>query len=766
MTIAVVVLILVIVAIVAVFAWRPLRCALISGPLMRRIGRRLPPLGETERIALDAGTVGWEGELFSGAPCWRRLLDFPVRPLSAEEQAFLDGPVNALCGMLDDDRIEREGDLPPEVWGSLRRERFFGMVIPKQYGGLGFSAAAHSEVVMRLASRSLTAAVTVMVPNSLGPAELLLAYGTDAQKSHYLPRLACGEEIPCFALTEPQAGSDAANGRARGVVCRGTWLGQEVLGMRLTFRKRYITLAPVATVIGLAFRLYDPEHLLGGAEDRGITCALLPREVAGLRIGRRHDPMGAAFQNGPIEGEDVFVPLDAIIGGVAQAGNGWRMLMEALAAGRGISLPSVAVGAAELATTAAAAYATVREQFGLPIGRFEGVRARLSRLAGLTWIMEAGRRLTVAAIDAGGRPAVATAIAKAYLTENMRLAINDGMDVLAGVAIMRGPANVLAHAYQGAPITITVEGANILTRSLIVFGQGALRCHPFLRVETEAAAKGDVAAFDRALFGHLRHMGGNAFRLLLPVLIRLPADAGQEANHYRALNRLSAAFALIGDLTLAGLGGALKRREHISGRLADALAWLYLASAALKRFHDTGKPAAMRPALDWGLTHALHEAEDALAGVLANLPRRGGLPIAAGVVRLLAFPFGRRHPAPDDRSAEALADTLLAEDGAMRAGLGQHLFMPPPDEPGLGRLLAAAAEAAAVAPLRAKLRKPLNRETVVVLADAALAEGRISAEEHRRLLAAEACREAAVEVDAFPAGGNSEGSVAGADPHP
>lgn len=374
--------------------------------------------------------------------------------------------------------------------------------------------------------------------------------------------------------------------------------------------------------------------------------------------------------------------------------------------------------------------------------------------------------MTVAAIDAGGRPAVATAIAKAYLTENMRLAVNDGMDVLAGVAIMRGPANVLAHAYQGTPITITVEGANILTRSLIVFGQGALRCHPFLRAETEAAAKRDVAAFDRALFGHLHHTGGNAFRLFLPALIRLPADAGQEAHHYRALNRLSAAFALIADLTLAGLGGALKRREHLSGRLADALAWQYLASASLKRFHDADKPAAMRPALDWGLAHALHETEEALAGVLANLPKGGGLPIAAGVVRALVFPFGRRHPAPDDRSAEALADSLLAEDGALRAELRQHLFTPPPDEPGLGRLLAAAAAAAAAAPLRAKLKKPLNRETVVVLADAALAEGRISAEEHRHLLDAEACREAAVEVDAFPTEKNIRTFGREADPHP
>jgi acyl-CoA dehydrogenase len=611
-------------------------------------------------------------------------------------------------------------------------------------------------VVVRVASRSLTAAVTIMVPNSLGPAELLLAYGTPAQKARYLPRLAAGDEIPCFALTEPGAGSDAASARSRGVVCRGTWQGRPVLGLRLTFAKRYITLAPVATLIGLAFRLYDPDHLLSGVEDRGITCALLPRDLPGLSIGRRHDPMGVPFQNGPIAGEDVFVPIDTIIGGPAQAGNGWRMLMETLAAGRGISLPSLAVGAAGLATAATAAHATVREQFGLPIGRFEGVRERLARIAGLTYLMEATRRLTVGAVDAKERPAIASAIAKAYLTESMRTAVNDAMDLLAGAAIIRGPANVMARAYIGLPIGITVEGANILTRSLIVFGQGALRCHPYLKTEMEAAAAGDIAAFDRALFGHLGHVAGSIGRLLLAGRPRtLPAEAVGEARHYRALARLSALFAVTADVTLALLGGALKRREYLSGRLSDALAWLYLGSASLKRFHDDGRPSWQRPALDWAMAHALHHAETALAGVVANLPRRGAARPVAGLLRLIAFPLGGRHPAPDDRRIEALADTLLAPDGTLQAALCRDVYRPPADAPGLGRLLAAADAVAATAAIRARLGKG----PVAERAAAALSDGTITADDYHRLLAAEARRDAAIQVDAFPPEADSGGDT-------
>ncbi|HIM25981.1 MAG TPA: acyl-CoA dehydrogenase, partial [Rhodospirillales bacterium] len=463
------------VGLIALFGIPVIRRPLISAPIMKMVGRALPRMGETERIALEAGTVWWDGELFSGKPDWQKLLDFEIKPLSEEEQAFLDGPTEDLCQMLDDWQINQDRDLPPEVWAFIKDQGFFGIIIPKEFGGLGYSAHAHSAVVVKLSSRSVTAAVTVMVPNSLGPGELLVHYGTEAQKDHYLPRLARGQDIPCFALTEPGAGSDAANGRSQGIVCKGMWDGEEITGIRLTFNKRYITLAPVATVIGLAFRLFDPEHLLGEEEDIGITCALIPRDTPGLKIGNRHDPMGVPFQNGPVFGDDVFVPLDYIIGGREGAGNGWRMLMESLAAGRSISLPSQSLGAAELACRSTSAYATVREQFGMPIGKFEGVREPLARIAGHAYFMNAGRRLAFGAVDAGEKPSVISAVVKAYLTEGSRLCINDAMDIHAGAAICRGPGNIFPRPYDAMPIGITVEGANILTRSLIVFGQGAIR---------------------------------------------------------------------------------------------------------------------------------------------------------------------------------------------------------------------------------------------------------------------------------------------------
>ena len=746
--------ILILVLVVLLFAVRPIRRALVSGPLMRLVGHRLPRMGETERIALEAGTVWWDGALFSGRPNWRDLLDFEVRGLSEKEKAFLDGPVTKLCAMLDDWQILQDKDLPPEVWDFIKRERFFGMVIPEEHGGLGFSAAAHSAVIARLAGRSVTAAVTVMVPNSLGPGELLLAYGTEAQKEHYLPRLARGEEVPCFALTEPGAGSDAANGRSSGVVCQGLWEGRDVTGIRLAFKKRYITLAPVATVIGLAFRLYDPDGLLGGAEDLGITCALVPRDTPGVRVGRRHDPMGVPFQNGPVEGEDVFIPLDFIIGGPAQAGNGWRMLMETLAAGRGISLPSLSVGAAQLAARSMSAYALVREQFGLPIGRFEGVRERLARIAGLAYVMDAAKSLTVGAVDADERPSVVSAIVKAYLTEGMRHCLNDAMDIQAGAAICRGPRNMLARAYASIPVGITVEGANILTRSLIVFGQGALRCHPFLRAEMEAAAKGDVRGFDVAFFGHARHVIGNGVRSLLMALtgacfVPVPVS-GPEARHYRTLTRLSTAFAIIADVGLASLGGALKRKEALSGRYADAFAWLYLASAALKRFHDDGRPERDRPFLDWSMARARHEIETALHGVLRNLPNR----VLAGFACALTFPFGFRDRSPDDRQVEAVVAALLSSDGEAREALSAEVFVPAADQPGLGVLEAALLSIKAAAPARAKLEQAhrsgaLPKVPPAELISLGLEKGLLVSDEAQALRAAEAARDAVIQVDSF-----------------
>ncbi|HEX8106454.1 MAG TPA: acyl-CoA dehydrogenase, partial [Kofleriaceae bacterium] len=484
----------------------------LSAPMMRWLSARGPRIGDTERIALEAGTVWWDAELFSGAPRWERIVRFVPRPLSERERMFLDGPCTDLCRLLDDHAIRAAGDLPAEVWHFLKRERFLGMIIPEEFGGLGFSAIAHSAVVARLASRSAAACVTVMVPNSLGPAELLLRYGTPEQKRFYLPRLAAGDEIPCFALTEPRAGSDAAAMRATGVVCEGVYDGRRVVGMKLTWDKRYVTLAPVATVLGLAFKLVDPGRLLGGDVELGITCALIPVDTRGVSIGLRHDPMGMAFHNGPTQGTDVFVPLEQIIGGPAMIGQGWRMVMESLSAGRSLSLPADAVGGAQLATRAISAYASVREQFGVPIGRFEGVQAGLGRIAGTLYWMNAVRTVTAGAVDASERPSVISAIAKRWSTEALRRVASDAMDIAGGFGICRGPRNPLAPIYESVPIGITVEGANILTRSLIVFGQGAIRCHPYVLTELRAAEARDVVAFDRTLVRHAGFTLRNAAR--------------------------------------------------------------------------------------------------------------------------------------------------------------------------------------------------------------------------------------------------------------
>ncbi|HXU63157.1 MAG TPA: acyl-CoA dehydrogenase [Polyangia bacterium] len=740
-----------------------LRRAIYTRLILRLVSRTLPKMGETERIALEAGTVWWDGELFSGNPNWTRLLQFKPLELTPKEQAFIDGPVAELCAMLDEWRIEGEKDLPADVWRFIKSRGFFGMIIPESYGGLGFSAAAHSAVVVKLSSRSLTAAVTVMVPNSLGPAELLLHYGTDEQKRHYLPRLASADEIPCFALTGPEAGSDAASTASEGVVCRGTWQGREVLGIRLNWRKRYITLAPVATLIGLAFRLRDPDGLLARSLDTppaapggdfGITCALVPANLPGIRIGQRHDPLGIPFQNGPTEGHDVFVPLDAIIGGPAYAGHGWRMLMESLAAGRSVSLPALSVAGAEFAARATSAYALVRKQFDLPIGRFEGIEEPLARIGGMAYVMNAVRRLTCGAVDAGERPAVISAIAKAYLTEGMRSALIDAMDVRAGAGICRGPRNMLARGYISAPIAITVEGANILTRSLIIYGQGAIRCHPFVLKEMRAAAAKDLPAFDQAFFGHIGFILRNVGRLAIPGLAGGRLSGGAQLSPVvrrglRALGRASAAFALASDVAMATLGGQLKRREKLSGRLADALAWLYLGSAAAKRFVDDGQQREDLPFLRWSLEQALFRVEDALYGLLANFPNRP----AAWLLGLLIFPFGRRHRPPSDRVGGAVARAML-EDTAARDRLTGDIYLPAAGDPGMGRLEAAFAACQAALPVEGKLRdavraRRLPREPEHDLAARGLAAGLITDDELRLLNEAERLREDAIQVDAF-----------------
>ncbi len=736
-----------------VFGVRPLRRTLVSSWLMRLIAPLLPRMGDTERIALEAGTVWWDGDLFSGDPDWRKLLTFKIRDLSEAERAFLDGPVEELCAMVNEWEVVQRGDLSPEVWEFIKRHRFFGMIIPEEYGGLGFSAAAHSAVVTKLASRSVTTAVTVMVPNSLGPAELLHRYGTEEQKSRYLPRLATGEEIPCFALTGPEAGSDAAATQSVGTVCRGTYRGEDVLGMRLNWRKRYITLGPVATVIGLAFRLRDPDGLLGQEEDLGITCALIPADAPGIEIGARHDPMGVPFQIGPNWGRDVFVPVAFIIGGREMAGEGWRMLMESLAAGRSISLPSLAGASAQLAARVVGAYATVREQFDTPIGRFEGIEEPLARIGGLTYAMNAARTMTAGAVDAGERPAVVSAIVKAYLTEGMRRVVNDAMDIRAGAAICRGPRNILAPVYQAVPIGITVEGANILTRSMIIYGQGAIRCHPYAQEEMRAVAEGDVRRFDRAFFGHVGFVIVNAVRAVLlgatnGRLVRPPVS-GKAKRYFGQLTRMSAAFAVVSDAAMATLGGKLKRREKISGRLADALAWMYLGSAALKRFIDEGERDCDVPFVEWSCVHALHEIQTALVGILRNLPNR----LAAWALWPVVFPLGARLSPPSDRLGGAVARTLLDDREACQA-LTRDIYVPPANEPGLGMLDSALDHALPALAVERKIRDAvraglLDKAPGDMLLGRAVEAGIITTGERQDVFGADEVRDEVIQVDAF-----------------
>lgn len=737
----------------------PLRRALVSEPLLGWFRKVMPPVSQTEQEALDAGTVWWDGELFSGRPDWSKLLAYPVPRLSAEEQAFLDGPVETLCAMLDDWQITHElNDLPPEAWAFIKEQGFFGMIIPKEYGGLGFSALAHSEVVAKLATRSATATVTVMVPNSLGPAELLLHYGTDAQKRHYLPRLARGEEIPCFALTGPDAGSDAGAIPDVGVVCRGWHDGREVLGLRLTWEKRYITLGPVATLLGLAFKLRDPEGLLGGAVERGITLALIPTSHPGVVIGRRHFPLNGSFMNGPNSGRDVFIPLDWVIGGVERVGQGWRMLMECLAAGRSISLPSSCTGMMKIATRTTGAYARIRAQFKTPIARFEGVDEAIARIAGNTYVIDAARVMTGGAIDLGEKPSVISAIVKYHATERGRAAVNDAMDVHGGKGICLGPGNYLGRAYQQVPIAITVEGANILTRSMIIFGQGAIRCHPYVLAEIGATRLEDRAAaaraFDAAFWGHVRFVLGNFTAGLWHGVTggRFARGAGDArvAPHFREMSRLAAGFAFAADLAMLMLGGSLKRREKLSARLGDVLSQMYLASAALKRFHDDGCPAEDLPLVRWSVQDALYRAEQALSGVVQNFP--GGL--GRLLIRLAAFPLGPRLAAPSDRLGTEVV-RLVTEATPTRDRLTRGMFLRRTAEDPVGRLELALERVATVEALEAKLRAAARAGALHGATDAerrasALSQGLLSADEAATLDHYRQLHRACIMVDDFP----------------
>ena len=695
-------------ALLWLFSIRPLRKSLVTRPFMKTYLRMLPSMSQTEREALEAGTVWWDGELFTGAPKWEKLFATKPPQLSAEEQAFLAGPCDELCRMLDDwDITHVRGDMPPAVWDFIKAKGFFAMIIPKKYGGLGFSAYAHSCVLAKLASRSTTASSTVAMPNSLGPGELLNHYGTEEQKDYYLPRLARGEEIPCFALTGPRVGSDAASIPDTGIVCKGLWQGREVVGLRLNFTKRYITLAPIATVVGLAFRMFDPDRLLGAETDLGITCALIPRNTPGIVIGRRHFPLNIPFQNGPVEGRDVFVPLDSIIGGVKMAGQGWRMLVEQLSVGRCISLPSNATGGAKAGVFATGAYSRIRRQFNMPVGKFEGVQAVIARMVGYTYIMDAGRSVTAGAIDCGEKPSVPAAMLKYHVTEMGRQVADDAMDVQGGKGIMLGPNNYLARGYQSVPIAITVEGANILTRNLMIFGQGAIRCHPFVMREMAAARNPDrkagVDEFDRALFGHMGFAISNAVRSLVMALTlarftKKPVQ-GPTARYYQHIVRFSASFAFAVDVAMLTLGGYLKKKEGLSARLGDVLSCMYLASMVLKHHENQGKPEADLPIVEWACRDLLYAAQEQLHGFLRNFPNA----FLAGVMRALIFPRGLTYSAPGDRLGRQLAE-LVTMPSESRDRLCESVYRTLEPGNALGLLQEALVLSQTAEPLEKRLR--------------------------------------------------------------
>lgn len=734
-----------------------LRYKFFSKPILTMYRKVMPTMSRTEREALAAGTVSWEGELFTGKPNWNKLLETPKPSLTEEEQAFIDGPVEKLCAMIDDwDITHNRADLPPEMWQFLKDNGFFSLIIPKQYGGKQFSAYAHSQILIKVYGRSATVATTISVPNSLGPAELLLEYGTTEQKNYYLPRLARGEEIPCFALTGPDAGSDAGAMTDTGVVCWGEHEGKKVLGLRLNFNKRYITLAPVATVIGLAFKMYDPDHLLGEKEDLGITCALIPRNTSGVEIGRRHYPASIVFQNGPIHGKDVFIPLEWIIGGVKMAGHGWSMLMECLAAGRAISLPASSMGGTKALVYGGGAYARVRRQFNVYIGKFEGIEEALARVGGYTYIMDATRTFTAGLIDQGAKPAIASAITKYHVTELGRLVSSDAMDIHGGKGICLGPKNYLMRFYEAVPISITVEGANILTRCLIIFGQGAMRCHPHVFKELEAARKKDdreaLVAFDKALMGHMGYTLSNFTRTI--ALSLTSGRITKAPNHglkqyFQQATRFSSAFALLSDMSMLILGGSLKRRESISARLGDILSYLYLLSAVLKHYQDQGSHEDDLPIVNWAAEYCLFHIQQSFDDLLRNFPNRW----AAILLRVMIFPYGKNFKKPSDKLGNQVAQLLLAPTQT-RERLSEGLYTTKVKGNMMALLQDALLKSIEAEPIEKTIKssihdKVIRGSSIGEQAKAAYEEKIISKKELDIVLAAEEARSKAVSVDDF-----------------
>lgn len=733
----------------------PLRRALVSGPIMATMKalKFLPVISKTETEALEAGTVWAEGELFSGKPDFDKLLAIEHTELSAEEQAFLDGPVERLCEITDDWEVFQKRDLSHESWEAIKQDGFFGLIVPKEYGGKGFSSSAVSAIIAKLASRSGPLAITVMVPNSLGPAELLHHYGTKEQKEYYLPRLARGEEIPCFALTEPNAGSDAGAISSQGEVFKGE---DGELYLRLTWEKRYITLAAISTILGLAFKLSDPENLLGKGRDLGITCALIPTDTEGVVLGKRHDPLGVPFYNCPTSGKDVVVPISAIIGGTEGAGRGWLMLMECLAAGRGVMLPASSTAGAKMAARMTGAYAAVRKQFGLPIGKFEGIEEPLARIGGTAYILEAARRYTNAGLDTGAKPAVVSAMAKYQFTEACRDCINDAMDVLGGAAISKGPRNMLAHAYAGVPISITVEGANILTRTLMIFGQGAIRCHPYAYKEVKAVEAGNVKAFDEAFWGHTLHVIRNGSRALLLSLTRgaLAGSpvSGPTATYYKKLSWASASFGFLADVAMAGLGGDLKRKETITGRFSDIFSWMYLGTTVLKRWEADGRPKEDLVFVHWAMQKALAEIQKGFDGIYANL----GIPVLGAIFKYPIGLWSRLNSlgdGPGDDLSHKVAQALQVP-GAQRDRISDGMYLPTDVDSAVGRLenafgLSVEAEGVAKKIKAAVKAKKLPRKAPAALVEEALKQGVITGAEADLVRRAEEARFDAITVDSF-----------------
>lgn len=729
----------------------------LTKPLLQLYRKIMPEMSTTEKEAIDAGTTWWEGDLFRGNPDWHKLHNFPKPRLSAEEQAFLDGPVETLLAMVDDWHTTHErADLSPEVYQYLKDQGFFAMIIKKQYGGLEFSAFAQSCVLQKLTSKSMVLSSIVGVPNSLGPGELLQHYGTKEQQDYYLPRLAKGLEVPCFALTSPEAGSDAGAIPDIGIVCHGQWEGKEVLGMRLTWDKRYITLAPIATVLGLAFKLQDPEKLIGDKADLGITCALIPVTTPGVKIGRRHFPLNVPFQNGPTQGKDIFVPLDYIIGGPKMAGQGWRMLVECLSVGRAITLPSNSTGGIKAAALATGAYARIRRQFKLPIGKMEGVEEAMARIGGYAYMADASTTMSVGSIDLGEKPSVISAITKYHMTERMRQAIIDAMDVHGGKGICMGPNNYLARGYQGAPVAITVEGANILTRNMIIYGQGAIRCHPYVLAELQAAQLEDeraaVTAFDRALFGHIGFSISNFFRTFWlsfsgSAFSQAPYT-DETARYYKQMNRFSAALALMSDVAMATLGGDLKRRERISARLGDILSMLYLTSTVLKKYNDEGRQVQDLPLVQWACEDNLHKAQHALDELFDNFPNT----LIGAVLKRVVFPWGRTLRRPSDSLDHKVARIMQTPCEA-RSRLGSHLYLTQEPNNQLGLLEKALSDILAAEPLFDKVVHAANKRLPFYrlgeVAALGLELGVLSQAEAEKLRVAEAGRLHVINVDDF-----------------